>query len=43
MRNRTGLLLRAAAGVALAITLSGCIIAPAPYYYHPYHYGYWYR
>jgi hypothetical protein len=38
-----GFLVRAVAGVVLAAALSGCVIAPAPYYYHPYHYGYYYR
>jgi hypothetical protein len=34
-------LIRTAGAVGLAILLSGCVIAPAPYYWHPHHWGYY--
>lgn len=36
-------LIKAAAILGLAVTLSGCVVYPAgPYYYHPHRWGYYY-
>ena len=35
-------LVRIAAALGIALTLGGCVVVPAPYYYRPHHYRYWY-
>jgi hypothetical protein len=37
-RSRLRRAIRLAAAIGVAITLSGCIIAPYPGYYHPHYY-----